>query len=144
MAALGAAVILLAFPASSAAVPALDEYTFDPPDAEGKRQNVERAPAPGGGSLDPAVARELARSPNGQTLATIATSPELGAPPPPVGGSSVAGTTAGAGSDVDGDDPTLLSAAADGLGDSAMLGVLGGLLGVAALFFLARRGLSRR
>jgi hypothetical protein len=120
------------------AAPASDEYGARLPDAGGSGKG-----AVGGGEpitsepqeLTPSVRRQLDKSPDGGTLATIATADELAAPdPPPRELSSL---------DLDESDGRSLPAAAfDTLKSPLGLALLLGLAAITALIALAAR--SRR
>jgi hypothetical protein len=82
-----AAVLLCAFCAAATANPAVDEYKTRFPNDSGKSQedssqqdSAVQAPAPVTSSLPPPVTHELKKHPHGKALATVATSPDLGAP----------------------------------------------------------------
>jgi hypothetical protein len=71
--------------ASSAfAAPAADEYTLRLPDAGGEKNLGPKAPRAQARNLPVAVRDELKQSPEGKTLANIATADELVAPPLPL------------------------------------------------------------
>jgi hypothetical protein len=82
-----AAVVLCAFCAAASANPAVDEYKLRFPSDSGKQQedsgqedSAAQAPAPVTSSLPAPVTHELKKHPHGKALATVATSPDLGAP----------------------------------------------------------------
>jgi hypothetical protein len=63
-------------------VPATDEYLLRLPDPGGEKNLGPSTPRAQPGELPPSVRSEVAQSPDGSTLATIATSDELAAPQP--------------------------------------------------------------
>jgi hypothetical protein len=67
-------------PARALGSPATNEYKLRLPNAKGKQHDNSNAPVANPSGLPSGVSRQLARDPNGKTLAAIATADELGAP----------------------------------------------------------------
>lgn len=131
--ALCAAGALLILPGLSlAGPPAADEYNLDFPDAKGKQEPVDAAPAPQLNQLPPAVASQLSTDPEGRALAAISTARELGAPKQPTG-SAKANEAIGSNA-----SSSVTSAAASSFGNSGVLALLGALAILAAVLFAVR------
>jgi hypothetical protein len=126
------AVLALAISSDAIAGSAIDEYSLDLPDSSGNVESPEKAPRAHPKYLPPTVAADLARDPNGKALATIATAPELGAPPPP-------GKRGLLNADVEGDQPSIFSAVTHAIRDPAAIVSLLLLAFVCGDLFLARR-----
>jgi hypothetical protein len=120
----------------AAADPSTDEYTLRLPDAGGRQLGPE-APNPRVSDLPASTQQQLEDNPDGDTLAQIATAPELGAPavlPAQIPAGAIgAGTGTGTGT---GDDESsgggAAGAAVSALGEPAALGVLGTLAAMIA------------
>ena len=119
----------LALPATALALPAVDEYTLDLPDAKGKVESPAASPVANPAGLPPGVVSRLTRNPSGKALATIATAGSLGAPVEYKGGVPA----------VAGDQPSALAAFGSAVGDPAVIGLIALLLAIGGWMLLARR-----
>jgi hypothetical protein len=131
----------LALPASAIAVPALDEYALDLPDAKGKVESPQARPVADPGRLQPDVVSQLRRIPSGEALAAIATAGSLGRP----NGAQVSNPEAAKGlrSAVAGDQPSMLAALGSAAGDPEAIGLLALILLIAGGMALAKRRLPK-
>lgn len=135
------AVAALAVPASAVAVPSLDEYALDLPDAKGKVESPEARPVADPGHLQPDVVSRLQRSSSGVALAAIATAKSLSGPNDFQGsGPGVASHTR---SEVAGDQPSALAAFGGAAGDHAAIGLIAALLLIVAAMALGRRRMPK-
>ena len=132
------AALLVAAPAASAVGPAVNEYSLNFPNSQGKSYPGAETPTARPSELPPVVRQALSdrNRPDGKTLATVATAPELGAPDTAVGKTVV---NPGGGEITGGETPSALSAVSSEFDDPAVLLGLLALLGViGSLAFLAR------
>jgi hypothetical protein len=130
-----ASVAIMGILASSAfAGPAADEYTLRLPDAAGEKNLGPKAPRAQANDLPAAVRDELKQSPEGKTLASIATADELIAPPVP----PLAFKDSGLDEDST-DGRSLPEAALSALGDPIGIATLLALAAIAGGAYLTRR-----
>lgn len=128
-AALVVAVIAAPTSAAVASPPAVDQYTQHLPTAgDGSRPAGEKAPVAELGLLPSETVADLS-GPDGQLLAQIATSPELGAPQ--ATGSAEPGARAGAVTRKSGNGRGLATVVADTAGTGPSLALAGALVGIA-------------
>lgn len=130
------AALLVASPPAAAVNPAVNEYSLNFPDANGKSYPGAETPTARPSELPPPVRMALERSPNGKALATIATSPALGASATAPGGP---GGNLGSNEVGTGETPSALTAIFRTLDDPAvLLGLLALLALVGLIGFLVR------
>ena len=132
------AALLVGAPGASAVGPAVNEYSLNFPSSSGKSYPGAETPTARPSELPPVVRRALSDSdrPNGKALATVATAPELGAPPSAVGGTHA---NPGDGEIASGETPSALGAISTEFDDPAvLLGLLALLAIIGLLAFLAR------
>jgi hypothetical protein len=135
------AVAALAVPATALAVPSLDEYALDLPDAKGKVESPQARPVADPGLLQPDVVSRLQRIPSGEALAAIATAKSLGVPE---GGQG----TGPAGAEdrrsaVAGDQPSTLAAFGSAAGDPAAIGLIALILLIVGGMALGKRRMPK-
>jgi hypothetical protein len=131
------AALLVAAPGASAAGPAINEYSLNFPNSNGKSYPGAETPTARPSELPPIVRQALSDPdrPDGKALATVATAPELGAPDTAFGG-TLANPN---GEIVSGQTPSALNAISREFDDPAVVLGLLALLGVIGfLAFLAR------
>jgi hypothetical protein len=124
-------VAVLAAPATVAVAspPAVDQYTQHLPTAGGGSSPAgDEAPVAQPGLL-PSQTQGALSGPDGQLLAQIATSPDLGAPAPT--GSAGPGAAAGAETGTSGKGRGVATVVADTAGTGSSLALMGALVGIA-------------
>jgi hypothetical protein len=132
------AALLVAAPGASAVGPAVNEYSLNFPNSQGKSYPGAETPTARPSELPPVVRQALSDSdrPDGKALATIATAPELGAPDTASGGTH---PNSGTGEIASAETPSALTAISNEFDDPAVLLSLLALLAVIGLLaFLAR------
>jgi hypothetical protein len=119
------AVLATPVPAAVASPPAVDQYTQHLPTAGGGSSPAgDEAPVAQPGLL-PGQTQAALSGPDGQLLAQIATSPDLGAPPP------TASAEAGAGTGTSRNGRGVATVVADTAGTGSSLALFGVLSGIA-------------
>jgi hypothetical protein len=125
--------LALALAGPAMAAPAVDEYGANLPTSKGQESQGGGIPQAHPEDLPPSVAKSLNRSPDAKKLKTLATAPQLGAPPRPDNGSP-------AGDADDSGNEGFVTAAAGTLGSPWILLLILGLgLGAGGAWW-ARRG----